>query len=81
MKQFGRLFFSFLVLNKVILLVLRNTAVHECASCISKWSVSQVVSFQTVLWLETISLLGFLTVKVSDLSYVLCRLGPGVQSV
>lgn len=26
------------------------------------------------------SLLGFLTVKVSGLSYVLCRLGPGVLS-
>lgn len=47
----------------------------------SKWSVSQVVRSQTGLWLKTITLFGFLTVKMSALSYVLCRLGPGVQSV
>lgn len=47
----------------------------------SKWSVSQVVRNQTGLWLKTITLFGFLTVKMSALSYVLCRLGPGVPSV
>lgn len=75
-KQFGNLTFFFSFFSKPRHFV-------NLLAAISKCSVSQVdaVRCGTVLWLKTISLLGFLTVKVSDLSYVLCRLGPGGLSV